>query len=198
MLYKYSSFRIYVYFIIVFLNCLFAKCQQYTIEGSLMAQQMSGDISYLESDKSVSIQVKDFMAYGFQAGMNLRKLNMGIDFLFGSASVISQNNFEAKVSAFDADLEYSFLSKSISPLFIAGIGSVTYTDSFTSVESLNESDLSFNTGLGIKWKIADKFYLKPLYRITSSKIQGTTDKMLYHGFSISLGYIYTPKMFRNN
>jgi hypothetical protein len=97
MLYKYSSFRMYVYFIIVFLNCLFVKCQQYTIEGSL-----------------------------------------------------------------------------------------------------NESDLSFNTGLGIKWKIADKFYLKPLYRITSSKIQGTTDKMLYHGFSIRLGYIYTPKMFRNN
>ena len=164
--------------------------QAFNFEASLLVQQMSGDKSYFESDEFIPIEVTNFMSYGFQAGMNLGHFNLGIDFLFGNSEIISQNNFEVAVSCFDADLEYFFLKKSLTPLITAGIGSVNYTDSFTSVETLNENDFSYNVGAGLKWLIKDRFFIKPLYRFTFSKIQGTTDGLIFHGLHIGVGYIF--------
>lgn len=168
--------------------------QQFNLEASLTMQQINGDYSHLEQDELVSIEISDFISYGAQFGLNMKKLNLGIDFLFGSTKVISENNFDAKVSLFDANLEYSILNKSLTPILVTGIGSVTYTDSFTSVETLNESDFSLNAGAGFKWIIVDRFFVKSSYKVISSKIEGTTEKLAFHGFNISLGYIFTPKM----
>lgn len=168
--------------------------QQFNLEASLTTQQINGDYSYLEQEELISIEISDFMSYGAQFGLNMKKINLGIDFLFGSTKVISENNFDAKVSLFDANLEYSILNKSLTPILVAGIGSITYTESFTSVEALNESDFSLNAGAGFKWIIADRFFVKPTYKVISSKIEGTTEKLTFHGFNISLGYIFIPNM----
>jgi len=179
------------------LICVRTNAQKNNIEVSLVTQQMLGDNSSFEGGSGrTNFKIDDFWGYGLQTGINIGRFNMGIDFIFGATKLTSTNNFNLKVSCFDLDFEYSFLEKSFSPLLAAGIGSVNYNESFTSAAGLNESDFSYNVGAGVKWIIASKFYLKPMYRITFSKIKDSTDALAYKGFSIGIGYVFTPKMFR--
>lgn len=189
-----------IFISIVVCLCFFMKAESQIVglEAAFVAQQMNGDHSFFENDDGTTtkMELKDFMVYGMEAGLNLGKFNMGMDFLFGGSEVISDNNFDAKITCVDIDFEYSFLNKSISPLLVGGIGSVMYTDSFTSVENLSETDFSYNAGIGVKLIISKMIYIKPLYRITRSKIQGTTEPMTYNGISIGVGYLLIPKSYR--
>ncbi|RPH34079.1 MAG: porin family protein [Bacteroidales bacterium] len=184
--------------LLLFLICSRTIAQKINFEASLIAQQMLGDNSSFKGENgSINFKIDDFWGYGLQTGMNMGRFNIGFDFIFGSTKLLSTNNLDLKVSCFDIDFEYCFLKKTISPLLAAGIGSVNYNESFTSAEGLNESDFSYNVGVGVKWIIADKFYVKPMYRLTFSKIKDSTDGLTYKGLSICLGYIFTPKMFRD-
>lgn len=171
------------------------KAQDVNLEASIVGQQMKGDISTIEGEDGGPIEVLDFTGYGIQSGINLGRFNMGLDFIFGSSRILSENDFDVKISCFDIGFEYSLLKKSFSPFFLAGIGSVNYTDSFVSVENLNESDFSYNFGGGLKWILFDKFYIKGAYRMTVSQIKYTTSPMNYKGFTVGLGYIIRPDIF---
>ncbi len=190
--------RIFISLLVCLFFYLQAEAQIMGLEAAFVAQQMKGDYSFFENEdgSSTRIDLKDFMVYGMEAGLNLGKFNMGMDFLFGGSEVISDNNFDAKITCVDIDFEYSFLNKSISPLIMGGIGSVMYTDSFTSVENLSETDFSYNAGVGLKIIISKMIYIKPLYRITRSKIQGTTEAMTFNGISLAVGYLLIPESYR--
>lgn len=171
---------------------------QSNFEFSLLAQQMLGDKSSFPGiNGPLEFTIENFWGYGFQSGLNIGRFNIGLDFIFGSSQFNSATNFDMKITCVDINFEYKFLKKAISPLLAAGIGSVSYNESFISAEGLNESDFSYNVGAGIKWIIAKKFYLKPMYRLTFSKIKESNEGLDYKGLGLCIGFIlHTRDSFR--
>jgi opacity protein-like surface antigen len=162
------------------------SAQNTTIDISGIVQHMNGGSTYFNQSK---IEVNKFIGFGAGAGINFDQFNISLDFLFGSSGIKSTNSFDIKVGVVDANLEYQFLPSPITPLVFAGIGAVTFTDSFSGTGNIDETDFSYNFGGGFRWTMSEQFYLKGVYRVTSAKIINTTDAILFHGVSIHLGYI---------
>ena len=172
---------------VMLLMCIRVSAQNTSIDVSGIVQQMTGGTTYFDQGK---IEVKNFVGFGAGAGVNFDKFNINLDFMFGSSAIKSMNNFDIQIAGADINLEYQFLNYEITPLVFAGIGSVTFTDSYTGQGNIDETDFSYNFGAGFKWIIAEKFYLKGVYRVTSAKIAGTSDAIPFQGVSIGLGYIF--------
>ena len=172
---------------VMLLMCIRVSAQNTAIDISGIVQQMTGGTTYFDQGK---IEVKNFIGFGAGAGINFDNFNVNLDFLFGSSAIRSNNNFDIQVAGADINLEYQFLNYQITPLVFAGIGSVTFTDSYTGQGNIDETDFSYNFGGGFRWTIAEKFYIKGVYRVTSTKIAGTTDAILFQGVSVGLGYIF--------
>jgi opacity protein-like surface antigen len=172
---------------VMLMMCVRVSAQTTAIDISGIVQQMTGGTTYFDQGK---IEVKNFVGFGIGAGINFDNFNINLDFLFGSSAIRSNNNFDIQVAGVDINLEYQFLNYQITPLVFAGIGSVTFTDSYTGQGNIDETDFSYNFGGGFRWTIGENFYLKGVYRMTSAKIAGTTDAIPFQGVSIGLGYIF--------
>lgn len=160
--------------------------QNLCFEVSLNVQQMVGDITSFDTEE---LLINDFLVYGFGAGMNAGRLNLNMDFLFGATDLeFPSNEFKAKISCVDINADWSFLKKPFTPLLTAGIGSLTFSESFTSAEGLNETDFAWNAGGGIKWTISDMIVVKALYRVTSTRIKESDNAIYFNGFSLGIGY----------
>jgi opacity protein-like surface antigen len=172
--------------VVMMLMCIRVSAQNTAIDVSGIVQQMTGGTTYFDKGK---IEVKNFIGFGAGAGINFDNFNVNLDFLFGSSAIKSNNNFDIQVAGVDINLDYQFLNYQITPLVFVGIGSVTFTDSYTGQGNIDETDFSYNFGGGFRWTFTEKFYLKGVYRVTSTKIAGTTDAIPFQGVSIGLGYI---------
>jgi opacity protein-like surface antigen len=172
--------------VVMMLMCIRVSAQNTAIDVSGIVQQMTGGTTYFDKG---NIEVKNFIGFGAGAGINFDNFNVNLDFLFGSSAIKSNNNFDIQVAGVDINLDYQFLNYQITPLVFVGIGSVTFTDSYTGQGNIDETDFSYNFGGGFRWTFTEKFYLKGVYRVTSTKIAGTTDAIPFQGVSIGLGYI---------
>ncbi len=183
--------KYYIFLALVLLFNIYLTAQYSGFEASVVIQQMTGDFTFFETENGrEKLEVRNFIVYGFETGMNFQKWNMSVDFLFGSSEILSTNDFDVKISCVDIDLEYSLLARRFTPLIIAGIGSVTFSDSFTSVEKLNETDFSYNFAAGIKWNVAGNIFIKPFYRATFTKIKYSSNSIVFHGINITIGYLF--------
>ncbi len=181
------------YLIVIFLFFLniasySENCYGQIFEVFVIGQQMKGDNT---TAMGKQLALSDNIAGGFGAGINVEKFNINIDFLFGSTIVKMDNTkLDSKLSLFDANLDYSFFKYVFTPMVTAGIGSVTFSDSFVQVENLNETDFSYNIGFGLKCAVFNKYLIKGLYRATWTTIKETDNAIMFNGISVNFGYIF--------
>jgi len=157
-------------------------------EAFIIGQQMKGDHTTASEKR---LEISDNTAGGFGAGINIEKFNLNMDFLFGSTVVkIDQMKLDSKLFLFDANLDYSFFKYSVTPLVTAGIGSVTFSDSFIQIETLSETDFSYNIGFGLRCAIFNNYLIRGLYRATWTTIKETDNAIMFNGISVNVGYIF--------
>jgi len=175
------------FIVLVFLNLAGYSNAQY-IEIFAIGQQMKGDKT---TASEIILEVADNTAFGFGAGFNIDHFNLNLDLLFGATEVkVDATKMNTSLSLFDANIDYAPLKASFSPIVTAGIGSVTFSDSFIKIEKLNETDLSYNIGIGLKWFIFKHYLFKSVYKATWTKIKGTDDPIMFRGISLNLGYVF--------
>jgi opacity protein-like surface antigen len=158
------------------------------VEVYAVVQQMKGNkTTFMDQE----LEVADNLLGGFGAGLNIENVNLNMALLFGSTEITSGSfNLDTEVFGFEANLDYAFFSGILSPLISAGIGSITFTDSFVAYEDLNETNFSYNLGGGIRCVFSEHFLLKALYKATWTKIKETDSSIQLDGISINLGYIF--------
>jgi len=163
-----------------------ARCQ--CLEGFVIGQQMSADETPLAES---TLEVDASFMGGFGAGFGLGRINMNLDFLFGATDIrMGEATLHSKLSNVDINLDYNLLKSSFTPLLSAGIGSMTFSESFTGQGDFMETDVSYNFGAGVRWNVARRYLIKILYRTTITKIQGTDDSVHFNGMMVGLGYSY--------
>jgi hypothetical protein len=184
------TLRYLIIICLFFLNIAFysENCYGQIFEVFVIGQQMKGDNT---TALGKQLELSDNTVGGFGAGINVEKVNLNIDFIFGSTVIKMDNTkLDSKLFLFDANLDYSFFKYAVTPMVIAGIGSVTFSDSFVQVENLNEVDFSYNVGFGLRCAFANKYLLKGLYRATWTTIKETDNSIMFNGISVNLGYIF--------
>jgi opacity protein-like surface antigen len=153
-----------------------------------IVQQMKGDKTKFDDQE---LKVADNTLVGFGAGLSGENINLNMAFLFGSTELTSESiKLESKLFDVEANLDYVFFSGGISPLISAGIGSITFTDSFTGYENLNETNFSYNIAAGLRAVLSDQILIKGLYKTTWTKIQDSDSAIQLNGISVLLGYIF--------
>ena len=179
-----------ILFCLIFLSITLYTKNSYgqILEVYLIGQQMKGDYTTVLEQK---LELSDNTAFGFGTGLNLDKFNLNIDFIFGS-TVVRMNNksLDSKLFFFDANLDYSFFDCAVTPMVTAGIGSISFSDSFVQVKNLSETDFSYNIGFGLKYTFFDNYLVKGLYRATWTKLKETDNSILFNGISVDLGYVF--------
>lgn len=174
--------------VLIFAFSFFNYCHAQFLEVFAIGQQMSGDKT---TASEIKLEIAENTVAGVGAGLNIAKFNLNIDLLFGSTQVtVDANTIDTKLSLFDANLDYALIGASLTPIITAGIGSVTFSDSFVKIEKLNETDFSYNIGVGVKWIVSKHYLLKTIYRATWTKIKETDDPILFKGISLNLGYVF--------
>jgi hypothetical protein len=153
-----------------------------------VVQQMKGDKTTFNDQ---DLNVADNTLAGFGAALNGENINLNMVFLFGSTEIESESiKLKSKLFDVEINIDYAFLSGGISPLLSAGIGSITFTDSFTGYENLNETNFSYNIAAGLRAVISEQILIKALYKTSWTKIQETDSAIQLNGISVILGYIF--------
>lgn len=163
-------------------------CYGQILDVFVIGQHMKGDNT---TGMGKHVALSDNTAGGFGAGINVEKFNLNMDLIFGSTVVkIDNTQFDSKLFLFDANLDYSLFKYAVTPMVTAGIGSVTFSDSFVQVENLSETDFSYNVGVGLRCTFAGTYLLKGFYRATWTTIKETDNAIMFNGMSVYLGYIF--------
>ncbi|HOX85745.1 MAG TPA: outer membrane beta-barrel protein [bacterium] len=174
-------------------SCLLvnATCFAQGLELFLIGQQMKGDQT---TGLGQQLDIGEHSAGGFGMGIDMGKFNLNMDLLFGSTNIkVDITEMDSKLFFFDANLDYAFLNRAITPLVTVGIGSVNFSDSFVKIENVNETDFSSNIGVGLRAAISDRLFFKGLYRTVWTKIKETDKSIGFSGISLSLGYRFVFK-----
>jgi hypothetical protein len=183
-----KKLKLLIFFLFLSIIFSFKVCLAQFLEVFAVMQQLNGDkTTFMEQELTVS----DNILGGLGAGFNIDNVNLNMVFLFGSTEITSEEvNLESELFAFEANLDYTFLSGMFSPVISAGIGSITFTDSFVAYENFNETNFSYNIAGGIRCLFNEHFLLKALYKATWTKIKDTENSIQLNGIAINLGYLF--------
>ncbi|MHC4440119.1 MAG: porin family protein [Planctomycetota bacterium] len=148
---------------------------------------------------SVTLDIDEELIYGVGYGYNLTDhWNFNADLLFGSADTdIKVGNTKADTVdmdyiLIDINFDYNFWKSRFTPLVTGGIGIMDFsidTDA-VGVGSVDESNVSFNLGAGVRWDVSDKFFLKAIYRSIWTELDDSGDDLQYDNFSLSVAYMF--------
>ncbi|MBN1424012.1 porin family protein [Candidatus Fermentibacteria bacterium] len=156
--------------------------------GYGIVQQAGGDETV---GLGVPLVVKTSTLGGIEAGLNLERVNLALDFLFGSTDLTMEGaTLETKLFFVDVNLDFVALKRPISPFVTAGIGSVNFSDSHVGPELFNETDFSYNVGAGLCAAYKRHFLAKALYRATWTTMKETDRAIRFDGLSFGLGYAF--------
>ena len=159
-----------------------------------VAQMMNGDTSTF-FDGGISLKFDDTSLYGFGAGFNFTdNFNLNTDFLFGSTDVdisdgIDTIRVDGDLVLWNVNLDYSILKERLTPVVSAGIGFFNSgtTNTFPNVD---ETDFSYNAGIGVRWDALDNLFFKAMYRWTWTELEDADDSMLFDGLSVFVGLMF--------
>lgn len=181
--------RLCLIILLMVLNLImvYRSCDAQIFEAYGIIQQLGGDKT---TSLGEVLKIADNVAGGFGAGFSVSNVCANIDFIFGSTTISSKaKELDVQLFLFDANVDYSLLKKSISPVITAGIGSVNFSDSNIQASEFSEADFSYNLGVGMRVLLKNHYLIKALYRSTWTRIKNTDDNVQFPGFSIQLGYV---------
>ena len=85
----------------------------------------------------------------------------------------------------DVNIDINILKYQFTPLVTGGIGFINFSG-----DDFDETDFSYNIGIGFRWDITDHFLMKGMYRSTWTELEDTDDNVQFDGVSVALGYIF--------
>jgi hypothetical protein len=152
---------------------------------------MGGDnAEFLELGEYVNLDAAYF--YGFGAGYNLDEhLNLNTQFMFSSPDakfhpglfsgepVIKE---DADIFRWDVNLDWNMLNRRLTPVLSGGLGYIN-ADMFGD----SQSDISYNFGLGGRWDMNDKLFIKAMLNFMWTDLD-TRDTWLFTSFGFNFGW----------
>jgi len=167
-------------------------------EGYLIFQPTSGDS--IGSNSLFEQKTDDTTFIGLGIGVNSKKggLNFNTEFVFGSTNILYEfsdgrgntqsDTFPYDLTIFGTSLnaDYNFLNSRLTPLLTGGIGWYYFAYDVPGAYDIlfSGSEFSYSVGGGARWDITDKFFMKGLYKMTS------TSSFSFNGISLNLGYVF--------
>jgi opacity protein-like surface antigen len=159
--------------------------------GSL--QFMSGDTS--SAGWGLELEVDDSTVCGIGYGYNFNdNLNVNMDLLFGSTDILGKDGYmsikaDSSLVVTDINVDYNILKSSFTPMISAGVGFINFNGDFEDSD-FNETDFSYNLGVGFRWNASEHFLVKGCYKATWTKLEDTDDSIMLDGISLSVGYVF--------
>jgi len=155
-------------------------------EGYLIFQPTSGDS--IGSDSFFEQKTDDTTFIGFGMGVNGKNggLNLNTEFVYGSTNILYEfsdgrgtsetaKSWDLSILGASLNADYNFLKSRFYFSFdIPGGYDIL----------LAGSEFSYSVGGGARWDITDKFFMKGLYKMTS------TSSFSFNGISLNLGYVF--------
>lgn len=157
----------------------------------LLGQQMLGD-STKDKKFSLDLDVEDTFVVGAGLGVNLNdNINLNFDAWTGGTDIKLRGlgKADSDLVGVDVNLDYNILRTEVTPVITGGIGFIRFSGSLDD-RSFDETDFSYNLGGGVRWDLSRNFFLKGLYRFTWTKLDDTQNRILFDGFSFSVGYVF--------
>ncbi|MDM8558186.1 outer membrane beta-barrel protein [Candidatus Parabeggiatoa sp. HSG14] len=170
-------------------------------EGYLIFQPTSGDTIGSSSSYGISSEQKtdDTTFIGLGIGVNGTKggLNLNTEFVLGSTNILYEfsdgrgttetaKSWDLSILGASLNADYNFLNSRLTPLLTGGIGWYYFSYDIPGGSDIlfSGSEFSYSVGGGARWDITDKFFMKGLYKMTS------TSSFSFNGISLNLGYIF--------
>jgi opacity protein-like surface antigen len=169
-------------------------------EGYLIFQPTSGDSIGSGSSNGFSFEQKtdDTTFIGFGIGGNSKGgLNLNTEFVYGSTNILYEFNdgrgttetaksWDLNIFGANLNADYNFLKSRLTPIVTGGIGWYYFMFDVPGGYDIlfSGSEFSYSIGAGARWDITDKFFMKGLYKMTS------TSSFSFNGISLNLGYVF--------
>ncbi len=152
---------------------------------------MSGDTA---SGDTIDMKISDSSVYGVGLGINLTdNFNLNTDFLFGITDIDATDTYEeisvsgdSNLSLWNINLDYYVFKDRLTPMVTAGFGFVNFSSNFMGF-NFDETDFSYNFGVGARWDATDNLFVKALYKWTFTKLKDTDSGITFDGLMICAG-----------
>jgi len=158
-----------------------------------LGQSMGGDTT---TGLGATLKLGDSTAWGLGFGKNFSdNLNLNMDMFFSSKDMAGKmGSYEDKGSAdllgFDVNLDVNILKGRFTPMITGGIGLIKFSGDWEKGLPFDETDFSWNVGVGFRWDVTNHFLIKAIYRATWTKMKDTDKSVLFDGIALSIGYIF--------
>ncbi len=170
--------------------------------------EIFGEVGYQQSDSTSTtfdglfedLKVKPSYLGGIGLGHNFGSyLNANIDATFGPEQItgtvtgpggsvpVTQNSI--LVSRYMFNVELYPLKTCITPLLTAGVGAIhTYRGDIAPNTDLNEWDLAYDAGAGLRWDLKDSISLKLIYKVTWTHFHDFNDNQMFNGLFLTVAW----------
>ena len=159
-------------------------------------QQLNGDsVTGSAFGISTELELDDTISGGIGFGYNFNNhINLNTDTLFGVTDV----NGKARGVMVEGDtfmwgwnlnLDINVLPTRVTPVITGGVGFIHFNGDFEGF-TFQETDFSYNLGVGIRWDVTDHFLVKGMYRGFWTELQDTDDQILLDGVNLSVGFAF--------
>lgn len=159
--------------------------------------QVLGGDEITAYDGLVRLETETTPAFGAGMGVNLSDhLNINTELLVGRMDTVQSIPFVPGTDEgmgmttwlWNANLDYNILKGRLTPLVTGGVGFVKFHND---AERRDETDFSYNLGVGGRWDITDRIALRVIYRSTwTTKLANADDPFQFGGVAASLIFMF--------
>ena len=167
----------------------------YRFEVYPVVQMLSGaETSFVYGE--FELEADATPVFGAGLGLNLNDhLNINTEFLLGRMS--TEGNFPLAsgahmdlgltVGLWSLNLDYNLFKSRLTPLVTGGLGFIMFDNGD---ENVNETDFSYNVGVGGRWDMSDHIALRVIYRSTWTTLQRADDSLRFDGVLANLSFMF--------
>lgn len=147
-------------------------------------------------DGEVAVETETTPVFGGGIGLNLNDhINLNTETFLGKMDLTGSlarggspdTNLDSMVWLWNVNLDYNILKSRLTPLVSGGVGFIMFDGTEAYV---NETEFSYNLGVGGRWDITDRIALRVLYRWTWTTLTNADDPFLFDGAAASLIFMF--------
>ena len=203
---KTTSFSNIAIFLLVFsVTAGICTAQEYSRNGKselfgTIQTLGSEDVDYLFPDRlPITLDLDSTAVYGIGYGYNFTDhWNLNTDLLFGSTDAdikiggTTVGDEDMDYVLWNVNLDYNILKNRLTPLVTGGIGLMDFNinTKATGLGEVQESNVSFNLGAGVRWDVKDNMLLKLIYKATWTELNHADNDQRFDGVSFSVAYMF--------
>jgi opacity protein-like surface antigen len=160
----------------------------------------SEDVDYLFPDiLPITLDLDSTIVYGIGYGYNFTDhWNLNTDLLFGSTnadikiSCLKVGDEDMDYVLWNVNLDYNIFKNRLTPLVTGGIGLMDFgiNTKAHGLGEVQESNVSFNLGAGVRWDVKDNVLFKLIYKATWTELNHADNDQRFDGVSFSVAYMY--------